>query len=269
MASNRPELLWNTVERLRSLDATIYAVTDAEESCVPADAADGVVPLCWKDGPEWMGRKSSCVKNIGIARAHQDGKELFWCVDDDLTGDFPAAFTEHMTRLSVPHETPPHGWISSIAWNEHLARGVPYSGRRQRTCALSCGLWTGSHDFDALTRLQFKDSEPKPWCFNGFVPSGTLFPVCGMNVAFRREIAGSMFFWPNVGRFDDIWMGRTAKRECDDRGLLAWCGTPYLHHERASDPVRSAAGEIRGIALNEVFTGTITPALDAWRQLIR
>lgn len=231
--------------------ARIYAVTDGEQPVV----CDGAVNLCWKDGAEWMGRKSSCVKNIGIARAWQDKARIVWCLDDDLSGNFKDAFDEHVARLTVEHTVPPDGWVSSVTWNENLARGVPYTGRKKAICAISCGLWTGSHDFDALTRMRYADGEPRPWFFNGFVPKGMLVPICGMNVAFRREAAGAMFFWPNVGRFDDIWMGRVAKRECDERGYLVWCGQPYLHHDRKSDAAGSAVGEIEGIALNETFNG--------------
>ena len=51
---------------------------------------------------------------------------------------------------------------------------------------------------------------------------GTLFPMCGMNLAFNRELIGpAMYFglmgegYP-IGRYDDMWAGWCVKvlREC-------------------------------------------------------
>lgn len=45
------------------------------------------------------------------------------------------------------------------------------------------------------------------------VPKGTLFPMCGMNLAFDRELIGpAMYFGlmgdgQPIGRYDDMWAG--------------------------------------------------------------
>lgn len=45
------------------------------------------------------------------------------------------------------------------------------------------------------------------------IPKGTLFPMCGMNLAFNRELIGpAMYFGlmgdgQPVGRYDDMWAG--------------------------------------------------------------
>lgn len=49
------------------------------------------------------------------------------------------------------------------------------------------------------------------------IPKGTLFPMCGMNLAFDRELIGpAMYFGlmgdgQPIGRYDDMWAGWCAK----------------------------------------------------------
>ena len=49
------------------------------------------------------------------------------------------------------------------------------------------------------------------------IPKGTLFPTCGMNLAFDRELIGpAIYFGPMgdgqpIGRYDDVWAGWCAK----------------------------------------------------------
>ena len=55
------------------------------------------------------------------------------------------------------------------------------------------------------------------------IPKGTLFPMCGMNLAFNRELIGpAMYFGlmgdgQPVGRYDDMWAG--------------WCMKVYYLYE--------------------------------------
>lgn len=49
------------------------------------------------------------------------------------------------------------------------------------------------------------------------VPKGTLFPMCGMNLAFNRDLIGpAMYFGlmgdgQPIGRYDDMWAGWCCK----------------------------------------------------------
>jgi hypothetical protein len=49
------------------------------------------------------------------------------------------------------------------------------------------------------------------------IPKGTLFPMCGMNLAFDRELIGpAMYFGlmgdgQPIGRYDDMWAGWCTK----------------------------------------------------------
>ena len=49
------------------------------------------------------------------------------------------------------------------------------------------------------------------------IPKGTLFPMCGMNLTFNRELIGpAMYFGlmgdgQPIGRYDDMWAGWCTK----------------------------------------------------------
>ena len=45
------------------------------------------------------------------------------------------------------------------------------------------------------------------------IPKGTLFPMCGMNLAFDRDLIGAAMYFglmgdgQPIGRYDDMWAG--------------------------------------------------------------
>lgn len=91
-----------------------------------------------------------------------------------------------------------------------------------------------------------------------FAPPGRYVPMCGMNLAFRREATPLMYF-PFQGegspyrRFDDIWAGVIAKKVCDCMGWTMAFGEPIVEHTRASNPFKNLQAEAAGIELNETF----------------
>lgn len=58
------------------------------------------------------------------------------------------------------------------------------------------------------------------------IPKGTLFPMCGMNLAFDRDLIGpAMYFGlmgdgQPIGRYDDMWAGWCVK---------VWDQLPFLN----------------------------------------
>lgn len=52
------------------------------------------------------------------------------------------------------------------------------------------------------------------------IPKGTLFPMCGMNLGFDRDLIGpAMYFGlmgdgQPIGRYDDMWAGWCVKVKC-------------------------------------------------------
>ena len=97
--------------------------------------------------------------------------------------------------------------------DEVYMRGFPYGLREEAECVLSHGTWEGVADFDASTQLLF--GTPKVTSRKMPVPKGVLFPMCIMNVAFKRKMVPYMYQAPmflNINRFADIWGGIETKK---------------------------------------------------------
>jgi len=72
------------------------------------------------------------------------------------------------------------------------------------------------------------------------IPKGTLFPMCGMNLAFDRELIGpAMYFGlmgdgQPIGRYDDMWAGWCVKvyQSCDYQSdITNTCKNVTLHKQ--------------------------------------
>nr|DAD35092.1 TPA_asm: hypothetical protein HUJ06_005732 [Nelumbo nucifera] len=89
------------------------------------------------------------------------------------------------------------------------------------------------------------------------IPKGTLFPMCGMNLAFNRELIGpAMYFGlmgdgQPIGRYDDMWAGWCTKVICDHLGWGIKTGLPYIWHSKASNPFVNLKKEYNGIYWQE------------------
>ncbi|KAL0408756.1 UNVERIFIED_CONTAM: putative UDP-arabinopyranose mutase 2 [Sesamum radiatum] len=89
------------------------------------------------------------------------------------------------------------------------------------------------------------------------IPKGTLFPMCGMNLAFNRDLIGpAMYFGlmgdgQPIGRYDDMWAGWCTKVICDHLNLGIKTGLPYIWHSKASNPFVNLKKEYKGIYWQE------------------
>ncbi|KAG6396147.1 hypothetical protein SASPL_142289 [Salvia splendens] len=89
------------------------------------------------------------------------------------------------------------------------------------------------------------------------IPKGTLFPMCGMNLGFDRDLIGpAMYFGlmgdgQPIGRYDDMWAGWCIKVICDHLGLGVKTGLPYIWHSKASNPFVNLRKEYNGIFWQE------------------
>ncbi|MFS7969079.1 putative UDP-arabinopyranose mutase [Helianthus anomalus] len=76
---------------------------------------------------------------------------------------------------------------------------------------------------------------------------GTLFPMCGMNLSFDRELIGpAMYFGlmgdgQSIGRYDDMWAGWIRRED----------GLPYIWHSKASNPFVNRKNKYKGIYWQE------------------
>jgi reversibly glycosylated polypeptide / UDP-arabinopyranose mutase len=84
--------------------------------------------------------------------------------------------------------------------------------------AVSHGLWLNIPDYDAPTQLVKSRERNERYVDTVMtIPKGTLFPMCGMNLAFVRDLIGpAMCFGlmgdgQPIGRYDNMWAGWCVK----------------------------------------------------------
>ncbi|KAB5538439.1 hypothetical protein DKX38_015972 [Salix brachista] len=139
-----------------------------------------------------------------------------------------------------------------------FVRGYPFSLREGAPTAVSHGLWLNIPDYDAPTQL-VKPLERNTRYVDTVltIPKGTLFPMCGMNLGFNRELIGpAMYFGlmgdgQPIGRYDDMWAGWCMKVICDHMGYGVKTGLPYIWHSKASNPFVNLKKEYKGIYWQE------------------
>ena len=81
-------------------------------------------------------------------------------------------------------------------------------------------------------------------------------PICGMNLAFRREVAPWVYFSPMAGdtgydRFDDIWMGLLWQKHATASGQCFNLAGPIVRHSRQSNVWANLRDEAQRLELNE------------------
>ena len=219
--------------------------------------------FAWDDIEETFGndawifsRRDSAIRCFGFFLAWRVGADLTLTLDDDCRphDDRPICATH---RRTMNHH---RRWVESVPGMR--TRGLPYHtiGRLNNVMA-SVGLWSDVPDLDAVQTLAGHSHAAggfQPPSGSRIIPRGQYVPVCGMNLAFRRE-AAPLFYFPPMGqgqpyrRFDDIWAGVIAKRIMDHLGWHLSVGEPFVRHIRASDPTRNLVAEAPGIAANEGF----------------
>lgn len=202
-----------------------------------------------------ISRRDSAIRSYGFLVAYRLGAEHIYSLDDDChpVGDIPYFCQKHLSNLN-----------KSTKWTESIlgmrTRGIPYKQLGVlNNVVFNMGLWRGVPDLDSIQTL----SGGMPLNFeppntDRILPIGQYAPICGMNIAFKREVAVLSYFAPmgenqNFYRFDDIWFGIVLKKICDHLGLLISCGNPIIHHKRASDPFVNLVKEAPGIKANEEF----------------
>ena len=265
---------------------------------VGSDPSDARPPthLSWEDigrelgEREWIiPRRSDTVRSFGYWWAWRAGYRYICTMDDDCypqLGD-PDSGEPSYHDWVVKHRRALDGrakWWSTL--NTARPRGLPYRNLGIRDdIYVNHGLWTNVVDYDACNQLANPVEEEFDHG-NAIVPHGSYFPMCGMNLMWRREatvlmyhlLMGRMFTSDRpvrgvvmipgddharalerclqvlpYDRFGDIWCGVLMKRCLDHLGWSCSSGTPYVRHDRASDPFANLRKEANGIGTNEKF----------------
>lgn len=193
------------------------------------------------------------VRNLAFPNAVREGYDIIITLDDDVFPDENDPILEHLEALDRSF---PISWFNPFEDGLYM-RGFPYGVRTEARAVVSHGVWTGIQDFDAPTSLVY-GTHPSRYTYRGAIPKCCFTPVCGMNLAFRREVAPLIYFAPMGGdtgyqRFADIWMGIHLKRELDARGLALVHGFSTIRHDRKSNVFDNLVAEAEGIRENEFY----------------
>lgn len=261
-----------------------------EDNPTKTFAIEGVAHYAWDDIDGELGedswiipRRSDCVRSYGYLKAYQTGAAVIVTLDDDcLPG--PPYTLDDLTSISArsvlpmtaerflaqhidnlqPKRTP--RWASTL--DGVYPRGVPYEARdAQQDVAISHGLWTGTLDWDSLSQLHYgRAGAPHATPNRGLIQRGFYYPMCGMNLAWRREYTVLLYFLLQgsvkmhggseprpiaIDRFGDIWAGILSKKVLDHLGIGVWSGNPTVFHSRASNVWANFKKEHAGLMENE------------------
>jgi len=190
------------------------------------------------------------IRNLGFAYVAKFLKdcEVIMTFDDDVApiGD---PIEDHLKALEKRVSV---SWLSTTS---EYTRGFPYGIRNEAEVVLSHGVWEGSGDWDAPTQLVMGEKR-KVEFYKGPIPKGVYYPMCSMNLAFKRCLLPYIYHAPwlmGIHRFDDIFAGILSKREIDKKGWAAVSGYARVNHKKASNPFKNLVNEAPGIMLNESF----------------
>ncbi len=220
-----------------------------------------VLHYCWLDIDNELGenswiipRRTDCVRSFGYYKAYKLGADIIITLDDDcypVNGNFVKT---HINRLTTGNE---NAWVSSL--ENLIPRGVPYYNlNRINECVLNHGLWEGIADYDAITQLTIERQKNEPVWIDKTIPVGKYFPMCGMNISWKRELTPAMYFLLmgrdyEFDRFGDIWCGIISKKIIDHLGYAVNSGSPAILHKRASNVWQNLKKELPGLPVNEEF----------------
>jgi reversibly glycosylated polypeptide/UDP-arabinopyranose mutase len=205
-------------------------------------------------------RSTSACRSYGYLKAWQSGAPYILTLDNDCYPEGPEPYwlAGHRAALETPATL---GWVNTIG-PDLMARGFPYGIRDASPVALSHGLWSNVPDLDAATWLHNMALRLPPAAGSAVIPRGSYFPMCGMNLAWRRELTPAMYFGlfgPDHGfdQFDDIWAGVMVKKVCDHMGFAVRSGAPSVEHRKQSNVFVNMVKQAPGMAMNEHFWRTV------------
>lgn len=208
--------------------------------------------------PTCIYNRTDAVRNLGFLVAKKlIDPDIYISLDDDVLPAFDT-IGAHKNALS---EAVQMDWLNTAT--SYRMRGLPYRLPIKQVF-LSHGTWLGVPDFDAIQQLQYPDVQDVD-TLRQVVPKGVYFPVCAMNMAFRKDLLPYIYQAPMgvrlnddglivYDRFADIWGGITAKYAIDNilEGA-AVTGFAKVVHKRASDVYTNLKKEAPAMELNETF----------------
>lgn len=243
-------------------DINLYIVEDKDfrESSVPSNLKNFVI-FTHMDIQDDLGKdswifpfKTSAIRSYGYYKAWQDGCDYIFTLDNDCYPEREDYWISgHLQNLQ---EKVTLGWESSIPSSNTETRGFPYLIRNKSPVMLSHGLWSNVPDFDGIDMLKYPDLRFKECFGSKLIPKNSYYPMCGMNLAWKREITPLMYFGlfgPSWGfdQYDDIWAGVFSKKVLDHLNYGVKSGYPSVEHRKQSNAFINLKKQASGLLLNE------------------
>jgi hypothetical protein len=223
-------------------------------------------------------KHTAACRSFPMYLAWKDGCDFIVTMDDDCypnAGEGATFLARHVAAFTQDR------WFRTIGGDE--PRGIPYTRLGSLPVMVNHGLWTQTPDLDGPTSLM-RHRDPRPVHLprgHNVVPPGMAFPLCAMNVCYRREVIPAAYNLLmgvtdyGFDRFDDIWSGLLLKRVLDYSGWYATSGDPVVTHYKASNPFANLRKEAGALEVHEhlwdfVLDAPLPPGLDlrgAYRAL--
>jgi Reversibly glycosylated polypeptide len=235
--------VWGFLDAVFRFKADVVITLD--DDCLPCSlAAD----------PSWHRRGMDNAELIEAARSAFVSQHLY------------ALYNVDRWTTTIPGFVP-RGMPYGTADDGHRQPRLVHNSRGSLSVSLNMGVWATTPDRDAVHELTNWTTEGyyKPWKptksvyrHSRVMSPQQYWPMCGMNLAFRRELAPLMYF-PRMGdgtpfrRFDDIWGGVVAQKCMRHLGLACTVGKPIISHVKASVAMNNLVRESPGIKANEEF----------------
>jgi len=252
-------------------DCNLYIIEDHEKRSIDVAGKSfrSISHFCWQDikkdfgKDEWIfSRQNAGIRSYGFWKAWKNGADIIITLDDDCYPVDRDFVRQHIRNLSLKA---PEKWCGTFPHPDFMfTRGFPYTMRDRYPVMVSHGLWSKNLDLDGQTQKKHPrlDIPAYPQLLS-FIPQGQYFPMCSMNLAFKRDVVPLMFF-PLMGRdpkgrawgfdrFDDIWAGIFAKKIMDHLGFAVVNGSPFVEHRKASDADVNIRKEKTGMKVNETL----------------
>ena len=243
--TNRPDEMVKFKEawapKLEEANAQLYEITDDPDTWATIRSDLGrsawIIPV-----------RTDCIRSYGYLKALRDGCDVIVTLDDDVRPhEDNNPIIDHVNNLNRKVE--PDNWTRTLKEESApITRGLPMI----RRVVLSHGLWSGVPDVPATIQIQgYTFSMPSTFD-NQIIPRNKYFPMSGMNLAWHKGMTPFMYFglqgssildpeqrW-GVDRSGDILCGVMAKTMVDSiPGAAIHSGEPWVHHIRASDPIKN------------------------------
>ncbi len=191
-------------------------------------------------------------RNFGFAYAYKQNYDILITLDDDCFPLSDTYFQDHIDRISRTSDDF-FNMLQSFSnipkeIYEQGARGHPKEIEKKYPVVVNQGLWHNDLDLWASTISNTLKSNngkiPAPLSTESSVlgdyviPKNQLTTLCGMNVAFLREVTPA-FAWSyqepdgdEVARYDDIWSGLIVKIILDKLDKRMSAGSPVILHDK-------------------------------------